>query len=174
VPTGDPKNFQSKTTTELRDLFDEQLDQMETELEILVKYNLISKENAQLTREQYDTFYIQDRLAYKKETLLLQSQPKPSHTEDIYVVQDQKLPRNYKQFHIPSDSEEEDDEIDDEPRSKKPAQNIIGISKAKIREITGYSYTVQMPWHHSPTTVQWQKELIEATENMIVVDGSRQ
>lgn len=54
------------------------------------------------------------------------------------------------------------------------APNTIGISVSALREITGYSYMVQLGWHDKPTEVTWQKRMMEDDSNFLVVDGSRQ
>lgn len=80
-----------------------------------------------------------------------------------------------KKFHLPSDEEIDDDiEIDDEVYRPTANPLVIGISTQAIRNITKYSYSIQQSWHAQPTVIEWQKELIDAPENVIVVDGSRQ
>lgn len=50
----------------------------------------------------------------------------------------------------------------------------IGVSVQAIRDITGYSWTVQMPWHTQPVEITWQKRFMMSSANVQVVDGSRQ
>jgi hypothetical protein len=50
----------------------------------------------------------------------------------------------------------------------------IGVSVQAIRDITGYSWTVQMPWHTQPVEITWQKRFMLSNANIQVVDGSRQ
>lgn len=50
----------------------------------------------------------------------------------------------------------------------------IGVSVQAIRDITGYSWTVQMPWHTQPVEITWQKKFMLSQANLQVVDGSRQ
>ena len=83
---------------------------------------------------------------------------------------------------LPFDGNKDDDDDTPRPSPKIPFYSVqeklppgtIGISKSAIRDITGYSYMVKMPWHITPVKVNWQAELIDSDANVIVVDGSRQ
>jgi hypothetical protein len=52
--------------------------------------------------------------------------------------------------------------------------NTIGISTQSIRNLTGYSYTVQMPWHTTPQKIGWQEIMLTDQSNLLIIDGSRQ
>lgn len=179
LPTQSPENFAHYTPWELRNLFDKQTTEMEKELQILLRYWLISEWEAKRTRAQYNDLYFQDWYANIKESLLKQSnQDKQSNT----VIEKTKPPQSQpisnqqlKKFSLPYEDDIDTDLPDqDEVYRPEPNSDIIGISVQAIRNITGYSYSVQKPWHQTPTVIPWQQELIDAPENVIVVDGSRQ
>lgn len=167
LPTGDPTSFSHYSPWDLRNLFDTQVQEMEKELQVLQRYWLISKQEAVRTQVQYKELYFHDWYAYKKESLLKQATQEQKWTTVIENMG--------KRFQLPSDEEIDDDiEIDDEVYRPTANPLVIGISTQAIRNITKYSYTIQQSWHAQPTVIEWQKELIDAPENVIVVDGSRQ
>lgn len=167
LPTGDPTSFSHYSPWDLRNLFDTQVQEMEKELQVLQRYWLISKQEAVRTQVQYKELYFHDWYAYKKESLLKQATQEQKWTTVIENMG--------KRFQLPSDEEVDDDiEIDDEVYRPTANPLVIGISTQAIRNITKYSYTIQQSWHAQPTVIEWQKELIDAPENVIVVDGSRQ
>lgn len=167
LPTGDPTVFSHYSPGDLRNLFDTQVQDMEKELQVLQRYWLISKQEAVRTQVQYKELYFHDWYAYKKESLLKQATQEQKWTTVIENMG--------KKFHLPSDEEIDDDiEIDDEVYRPTANPLVIGISTQAIRNITKYSYSIQQSWHAQPTVIEWQKELIDAPENVIVVDGSRQ
>ena len=164
---------------------------MEKELKVLQHYNLITATDANETRKQYDKLYFKDGYAFIKEDILNQAQQKVNQ-QQIY----QEPPSNpyanpntnqnpppfsneherSKKFSL-DESDLEDDLtslIQDRPQKTTLPPGSIGISVSTIRQITGYSYNVKMPWHTSPVRVPWQQELIDSQANIIVVDGSRQ
>lgn len=186
LPTTSPDIFTPYTAGELRLMFDKQEQEALSQLEILTNYNLITPKAAQATRDQYRALYFQDGYAYQKDLLIAhqQSYTLPSlisHQTDTQIT---PLPHLTPQpLGFTTDIKEEEEEeifLDDEPRPPFITQpsnsdnNILTISRSAIRAITGYSYTVQMPWHTTPQEITWQKNLIESTENIVIVDGSRQ
>ena len=200
VASTDPSIFSPLTPGELRNLFDEQTKQMEKELQVLIKYWLIAKSEANRTQIQYQELYFQDWFAFKKEPLLKQStndqksntvierhtphnsqtqqQIPDSPTLQSKISQDkikEKTQDHTKKFSLPDDDIlDNDDTFEDEVYRPLPNSNIIGISTQAIRNITKYSYVIQQPWHTTPQIITWQKELIDAPENLIIVDWSRQ
>jgi len=177
LPTQDPANFAHHSPGELRNLFDKQTSQMESELQILLRYGLISQWEAKRTRAQYEDLYFQDWFANIKSSLLKQSQEdKQSNTViEKSIPSNSQQPKSLKKFSLPDEDDVDYDPLDaDEVYRPTANSNIIGISTQAIRNITGYSYSVQKPWHTLPTVIAWQQELIDAPENVIIVDGSRQ
>lgn len=189
VPTTPPDKFESYTPGELRDLFDNQTSQMEKELQILLKYGLISKSESEKTRQQYEKLYFDDGFVYIKDDLFDQAnndRRQNTTTKHPDTTQEKNSPETQtpsstltgkqKRFDLPTEDDEESflEDERDTPRSiftrSAHNSNVIGISKQAIRDITTYSYTVRMPWHSIDVTIEWQKELIDADENIIVVD----
>ena len=104
---------------------------------------------------------------------------KKSHLSQIHAfVKDEELPDQ----NIDPDAFEAalDDSNDHRPSvAGSPIINYlpsgaIGVSVQAIRDITGYSWTVQMPWHTQPVEITWQKRFMMSSANVQVVDGSRQ
>lgn len=173
LPTQSPDNFAHFTPWELRNLFEKQLAEMEAELTILLRYWLISEWEAKRTRSQYNDLYFQDWFASLKDSLLKQSTQ--DQRANTVIEKPQPNTKSPKRFSLPYEDDIDDDlPWQDEVYRPEPNSNIIWISTQAIRNITGYSYTVQKPWHTSPTIISWQQELIDAPENVIVVDWSRQ
>jgi hypothetical protein len=92
---------------------------------------------------------------------------------------------------LPSDDEFiglADDEVDkllDDSNDPRPSvawspilnylpSGAIGVSVQAIRDITWYSWTVQMPWHTQPVEISWQKRFMLSNATLQVVDWSRQ
>lgn len=196
LATQDPDIFSTFTAGELRELFDTQYEEMEKELRVLQHYHLITATDANETRKQYKALYFKDGYAFIKDDILAQAQQKIS-SDSIYQQishQNNENYSNYSEDHARKnhsfDPEEnttkkfslDDADPEDDLASfirKTPIKSTlppwaIGISVSQIRNITGYSYHVKMPWHTSPVRVQWQQELIDSQANIIVVDGSRQ
>ena len=178
MPTEDPSQFSIYTPGELRNIFDSQINQMEKELAVLLKYQLISLPQAKETRSQYESIYFKDGYAYIKEDLMNgiakeQQSPEKIYRDPAQAPAPVSTPPSLKRFHLP---DEDIDDEDDLPRTRAQPlpSGTIGISKSAIRDITGYSYMVKMPWHTTPVKIEWQQELIESDANIIVVDGSRQ
>jgi len=164
---------------------------MEKELRVLQHYNLITATDANETRKQYDKLYFKDWYAFIKEDIMNQAQQKtnqeqiyqsppsnpyaPQHTTDNPAPFSNEHERS-KKFSL-DEADLEDDLtslIRDKPIKTALPPWSIGISVSTIRQITGYSYNVKMPWHKLPVRVPWQQELIDSQANIIVVDGSRQ
>lgn len=173
LPTTSPDIFTPYTAGELRTMFDKQEQEALAQLEILTQYNLITPKAAKATREQYRALYFQDGYAYRKDLLI-------AHQQSYTLPSPISRPIGFT-TDIP-DEEEEEFLLDDDPRppfiipqdTNNQNPNIVTISRSAIRAITGYSYTVQMPWHKTPQEITWQKDLIESIENIVTVDGSRQ
>lgn len=183
LPTTSPEDFAHLNPGELRTLFDKQVQDADKELQILLRYWLISKREADRTTEQYKDLFFDNWFAYLKEALLNQSlwDKKANTVVERHATQStqrqpQQTTTNHKSFKLPSDTTQDDDTLpdDDEIYRPTPNPNIIWISTQAIRNITEYSYFVQKDWHQTPTIIPWQKELIDAPENVIVVDWSRQ
>lgn len=177
LPTTSPDIFTPYTAGELRTMFDKQEQEALAQLEILTQYNLITPKAAKATREQYRALYFQDGYVYRKDLLIAHQQ---SYTLPSPISPPPPPPRPIGFTTDIPDEEEEEFLLDDDPRPSPlipqdtTNSNIVTISRSAIRAITGYSYTVQMPWHKTPQEITWQKDLIESTENIVTVDGSRQ
>jgi hypothetical protein len=169
---------------------------MMEELTVLIKYKLIQAKEAERTKTQYKNIYFHDGYAFLKKYLIDPKEIQKRNIQDIYTKQAEErlaqpqqtptpqapttpntqTPPNQKKFSIDQADQEDDDpfnSIDDYVRSLKNDQlppGTIGISTKTIREITGYSYTVQKPWHSHPVDIPWQKLFIESPHNIIVVD----
>lgn len=177
LPTTSPDIFTPYTAGELRIMFDKQEQEALSQLEILTNYNLITPKAAQATKDQYRALYFQNGYVYQKDLLIAhqQSYTLPSPISNLNDPSQISPPPPISFTTDIKEEEEEELLLDDEPRPTKiPDDNIITISRSAIRAITGYSYTVQMPWHNVPQEITWQKNLIESTENIVIVDGSRQ
>lgn len=188
LATDDPEIFQSYTPWELRDIFDEQMNQLKQELKIASQYQLIKKIDADATLKQYELLYFKDWFAFLKDTLINQAQynSKDSSINNVYssipepqwdtteqnIWSLQQEHKTNKKFSLPSD--DDDDSFVDDPSPSIKQQLSIGISTSVIRQITGYTYWVQQSWHEHPVKIQWQEDLINSPHNVIVVDGSRQ
>lgn len=89
LATDDPEIFQSYTPWELRDLFDEQMTELQKELKIASQYQLIKKIDADATLKQYELLYFKDWFAFLKDTLINQAQynSKDSSINNVYIWQ---------------------------------------------------------------------------------------
>ena len=90
-------------------------------------------------------------------------------------IKDEELPETEEEFKAAL----EDEETPRPSVAGSPVLNYlpnwaIGVSVQAIRDITGYSWTVQMPWHTQPVEISWQKKFMLSNANLQVVDGSRQ
>ena len=165
VPTTEADVFEKYSPWQLRELFDIQYAAMEKELVVLLKYGLISKAEADRTQKQYRQLYFHEGYVYLKDSLIEQSEV--DRRVDVVVKK--------RRFELPElmtdDEEMEEPEEIIRPKAK---DWVVWISKSAIRSVTWYSYNVRTAWNNYPVEITWQKELIDATENIIVVDGSRQ
>lgn len=182
LPTQDPTIFAHYTAWELRNLFDQQFSKVQSELKVLLRYGLISQSEANRTTQQYTSLFFQDWFAFDKQTLINQSNhdrqantviEKPHQNHNHNPPYSSPTPQPQKRFTLP-ETDDSDLPDQDEVYRPTPNSNIIWISRQAIRNITNYSYVIKKDWHTTPTTILWQQELIDAPENVIIVDGSRQ
>lgn len=98
---------------------------------------------------------------------------KPKHSHPF--LPDEELPETEEEFNEALDDEETPrPSVAGSPIINYLPSGAIGVSVQAIRDITGYSWTVQMPWHTKPVEITWQKKFMLSQANVQVVDGSRQ
>ena len=209
-PTGDISQFVTIPLTDIRNLFDEQLNLAKQTIILFVEYWLLTDKNAALTLQQYEELYITPKgeVFLKKQVIeYAQSQlyntpriPKASLSgSEWFNHQNQstnQIVDNFDNFDTLKvdnfdtlkvdnfDTIVDNFDIDEEPYTPQsipetptqPKQQIIGISRQSIRDITGYTYRPIPLWSTSlqPVFIKWQKDLLEDTSDILVVDGSRQ
>ena len=173
----DPDILSPKTHSpeELQTLFQAQLKQLNQEIPLHEKFNLTTKASLKQTELQYQELYFHEGYTYRKDSLLQASSKHKKQTQtflhdDIYTntpIQSTTIPQQ--------SVEGGTDTIPDfifKKHSSLP--NTIGISTQSIRNLTGYSYTVEQPWHTSPQKITWQEIMLTDQSNLLIIDGSRQ
>ena len=138
---------QSHTPQELDTLFNQQLKDLEKEIQIHQKFKLNTAASIKQIRQQYNDLFFYNNYTYQKSALL--DGAKEHHRKTNTHVFEPSL------VEPPSTPITEDvDTIPDfifKKHSSLP--DTIGISTQSIRNLTGYSYTVQMPWHTTPERI---------------------
>lgn len=142
-----------------------QLELCKETLKIQLEYDLITEADAEHTISQYEDLFFYGGVAFKK--------------EDIYRF----FNKSNSQKAIKKTKKEIDSFVDDdisfnrivqeEERKRDPT---YVISRRDIRNITGYTYnpTPAFDGTNTPVHIKWQKDVLESTEDRLVVDGSRQ
>jgi len=165
----------SHTPEALKTLFKEQLTQLDQELKTFEQYKLLTKTALTLIKEQYQDLFFYEQYTYNKHTLLEEStrlhkatttyiNPAPQEPSTI-ANQDQSTEDILASF------------IFNPPNPNTPSKlKQIGISTQSIRNLTGYSYTTTPPWSptQTPITITWQRQMLEDTSDLLIIDGSRQ
>ena len=163
---------QSHTPQELDQLFTTQLQDLEKEIKIHEKFKLNTAAALKQIRQQYNDLFFYEQYTYQKSSLL--DGAKEHHRKTNTHIFDPSL---VEPTSTDGKSSEEDntDTIPDFIFKKHTSlNNTIGISTQSIRNLTGYSYTVQMPWHTTPERIHWQEIMLTDQSNLLVIDGSRQ
>lgn len=170
----DVLNPSTLSPAELHTLFQEQLNQLNKEISLHEKFNLTTNVSLKQTRKQYEDLYFYNGYTYKKSSLLEASTTHKRQTQ-TFLTDSPLDPSTDTQSSNTKNVEVVDDTIPDfifKQHASLP--NTIGISTQSIRNLTGYSYTVQMPWHTSPQKISWQEIMLTDQSNLLVIDGSRQ
>lgn len=149
--------------SELHTLFQEQKALSQKELDIYKTYQLVNKATITQIEEQYEHLFFYEGYTYDKKSLLTNSYQHKATTE-TYIEQS---PLN-------TDTPPEEDPILNFIFQQNEKQAYIGISTQSIRNLTNYSYSVQLPWHKTPQVIRWQEEMLTDQSNILVIDGSRQ
>lgn len=175
----------SNTPTELKTLFNNQEKQLEEELKVLTNYKLLTKTAVNTIRQQYKDLYFYQWYTYLKSSLLEETtqlhrstttyiEPSPLETTQTTQQSDTTPPNNT----TPQTTNSTEDILSSfifNP-NKNPLIKEVGISTQSIRNLTGYSYTTIPAWSptQTPTTIHWQRQMLEDTSDILVIDGSRQ
>lgn len=164
---------QSHTPQELDQLFNKQLIDLEKEIKIHQQFKLNTQAALKQIRQQYNDLFFYEQYTYQKSALL--DGAKEHHRKTNTHVFEPSLIEPSTPNTNNTNQTQEDDTIPDfifKKHSSLP--NTIGISTQSIRNLTGYSYTVQMPWHTTPQRIGWQEVMLTDQSNLLVIDGSRQ
>ena len=142
---------QSFTPSEFKRMFDEQMKEMETELEVYMNYKMYTAPTKKETLEQYAALFFYKGKAYIKNALLTDSQ---RYANKVNTFID--APVTHDKPNIPELDEYLTEDIVEEKKKfedinfvfNKTKHNplVIGISTQSIRNITGYSYTPVPEW----------------------------
>ena len=153
--------FDSIPTLTLIWLIDEQKKLAEQEASLLLKHWLLTRKAYETTIKQYATFFFHQWFAYKRSDLLNYIH-KSQNQFNTYPTLEPTTELQYSQ---------------DTPQHTQSTQSAtIQVSRQAIRNITWYSYNAIRQWDktQTPVYVEWQHKLLEDTNDIIVVDGSRQ
>ena len=154
----------TQSPSELQELFKSQEATLKKELNIYKSYKLLTAATIHQIEDQYTHLFFYEWYTYDKKSLLQES--------SLY----QKTSQTYIE-ESPLDTEqtpEQEDELLNFIFQQNSKQAYIGISTQSIRNLTNYSYTVQLPWHPRPQKIVWQEEMLTDQSNILVIDGSRQ
>lgn len=149
-PTAPLDTFSTITPSQLQDLFDQQQQAVTQEADDLFKFNLLSKSSYDITLTQYKHIYFHtDNLAYRKSDLLAYAN---------------KLNRQSTPL------------VSDNIKHTNSTNSSVVISRQAIRDITNFTFNPIPAWStdHTPVYIAWQEELLNAKEDVVIVNGSRQ
>ena len=175
----DPTTLSSSThtPTELKTLFNAQLALLSQELKTFHQYKLLTKAATTLIEQQYQYFFFYEWYAYPKHQLLDSTQqlhkatttyinppPEPPSSIDVPLTES-----------IPNTEDVLASFVFNPPPHSSPLKQI-GISTQSIRNLTWYSYTTIPQWSptQTPITITWQRQMLEDTSDLLVIDWSRQ
>lgn len=179
---------QSHTPQEFQTLFTTQHQLLNTEIDVHTKFKLNTAASIKHIRQQYDDLYFYQGYTYQKSSLLDAAKDHHrkanTHIFEPSIVEPTTPPSTPIHHNVPiqktqqSTSSVDSDATDTIPdfifKKHSSLPNTIGISTQSIRNLTGYSYTVQMPWHTTPQKIYWQEIMLTDQSNLLVIDGSRQ
>ncbi len=175
-------SHQSHSPKELQDLFSTQLSQLDKEIKIHEKFKLNTAVTIKQIRQQYQDLFFYNNYTYQKSALLDGAKEhhrttnthifEPSVTNHPQHEEESTTETPISTQHVEGGIEDSIPEFIFKKHSSIP--NTIGISTQSIRNLTGYSYTVQMPWHTTPQKIGWQEIMLTDQSNLLIIDGSRQ
>lgn len=174
---------QSHTPQEFQTLFAAQHTALNTEIDVHTKFKLNTAASIKQIRQQYDDLYFYQGYTYQKSSLLDAAKDHHrkanTHIFEPSIVEppaptSTSTPHNVPIPNVDTSTEDVGGIPDFIFKKHSSLPNTIGISTQSIRNLTGYSYTVQMPWHTTPQKIYWQEIMLTDQSNLLVIDGSRQ
>lgn len=171
----------SHTPQELNTLFEEQEKKLNQEMKVHQQYKMNPQRTLDQIVNQYRDLFFYEGYTYKKSSLILSAQEHHRKT-NTHIFEPALTPTplqapasNHTSSSSSSDNKNVDIDIPDFIFKKHTSiPNTIGISTQSIRNLTGYSYTIQQPWHDTPQRINWQEVMLTDQSNLLIIDGSRQ
>jgi len=162
-------------------LFEDQKKNVKEELDIYLKYDLVSKTIYDKTIDQYNQYFFYKDYAYPA-NLVKDFIIRDHLSQTTYLKQKPQQPTPPQPKPTPQPTPQP---TPPQPTPQSPTQpQTYEINRQAIRNITGYTHEPIPTWsskapyntpkYQKPTTIQWQLDLLEDDADVIVVDGSRQ
>lgn len=175
-PTTPLTEFDNIQTKDILNLFEEQFKTVKLEADTFLKYNLLSKASYDKTIDQYTHLFYYKKNFYKKSELkdYISGQNKSMGTIIVNPRKTKQTTSNHQQQQ--TQTQTYNSPTIDIPKNTKLKQQVVKISRERIRNITGYSpyFTPNRDDNQKEIYVERQDKLISDKRDLILVLGSRQ
>lgn len=148
-----------------------QLELCKETLKIQLEYDLITEADAEHTLSQYNDLFFYGCVAFKKDDIYRFFNK--DNSQKVIKKTKKEIEKAQSLDSFVDDALAFNRTVQEEERKRDPTYTI---SRRDIRNITGYTYNPIPAFDgtNNPVHIKWQKDVLESTEDRLVVDGSRQ
>lgn len=157
--------FDNLKPEDIQTLFQEQLKSATEEADLHLKYSFLNQWTYNKTIEQYQTFFFYNNHAYIKAEI------------NNYIAKDLAYDSTYISKPAPPKPIPPTKIQLEQLQEELQKNNQRWVSRQAIRNITWYTYTPIPRWdteEKKEVYIEWQHKILEDTNKLIIVNGSRQ